>query len=68
MVYTVISVRISLLHVFTGIHACIVSIFLLYGSPFILHVLLLHVYSCISVTWLFPVIDNDFPVTEYMSC
>ena len=43
--YTVI----SCLH-FTVTHACIVSIFLSYGSPFILHVLLLHVYSCILVT------------------
>jgi len=61
-------VHISLLHIFTGIHALIVSIFLSYGSPYILHVLLLHVSSCIPVTWLFPVIDIDILIIRYMSC
>jgi len=58
--YTVI----SYLHI-TVTHACIVSIFLSYGSLFILHVLLLHVYSCIPVAWLFSV--TDIPVTRYVS-
>ena len=61
--YTVI----SCLHI-TVTHALIVSIFLSYGSPFILHVLLLHVSSCIPVTWIFPVTDIDSPVTGYVSC
>jgi len=39
-----------LLHGFTGIHALIVSVFLLHGSLFILYELLLHGYSCIPVT------------------
>ena len=59
--YTVISCS----HI-TVTHACIISIFLSYGSPFILHVLLLHVYSCIPVAWLFLV--TDIPVTGYESC
>ena len=59
--YTII----SCLHI-TVTHACIVSIFLTYGSPFILHVLLLHVYSCIPVAWLFPI--TAILVTGYMSC
>jgi len=66
-------VLIPLLHRFTGIHALIVSIFMLHGSLFILHELLLHGYSCIPVTWLFlitwlfPVTDIDIPVTEHVS-
>jgi len=50
----------SCLHI-TVAHACMVSLFLSYGSLFILHV-----YSCLPVAWLFPVID--IPVTGYMSC
>ena len=37
-----------------------------YRSPFILHVLLLHVFSCIPGTWIFPVTDIVIPVTGYM--
>jgi len=37
-------------------HACMVSLFLFYVSPFILHVLLLHAYSCIPVTYCFPLL------------
>ena len=39
-----------LLHRFTSIHALIISVLLLHGSPFILHELLLHGYSCIHIT------------------
>jgi len=60
--YAFISCRISLLHVFTSIHACIVSIFLSYGSPLILHILLLHVYSFIPVTWFFLLLILIFPL------
>ena len=42
-----------LLHRFTGIHAIIVSAFLLHESLFILHGLFLYWYSYILVTWLF---------------
>jgi len=56
-------VHTSLLHIFTGIHALLVFIFLSYRSPFILHV-----PSCIPVTWIFLVTDIDIPVTGYMSC
>jgi len=41
---------------------------LLRGSLFISHELLLHGYSCIPVTWLFPVTDIDIPVTGHISC
>jgi len=51
----------SLLHGSTGIHALIISKFLLHGSLFILHELLLHEYSCIPVT------DLDILITEYVS-
>jgi len=50
----------------TVTHACMVSIFLSYGSPFILHVLLLHVYSCIPVTWLFPVTSIDILLIDIL--
>ena len=43
-------------------------IFLSYRSPFILHVLLLHVSSCMPVTWIVSVIDIDIHVTGYMNC
>ena len=46
--YTVISCSYIIV---TCIHW--ISIFLSYGSPFILHVLLLHVYSCIPITYCF---------------
>jgi len=39
--YVIILCFIPLLHRFTGIHALIVSVFLLYGSLYILHELLL---------------------------
>jgi len=58
----------QLLHGSTGIHVLIVSVFLLHGSLFILHELLLHEYSCIPVTWLFSVIDIDIPVTGHECC
>jgi len=35
-----------------------------YGSPFILHVLLLHVYSCIPVTYYFPLLILIFPLLD----
>ena len=57
----------SCLHIIVT-HACMISIFLSYGSLFTLHVFLLHVYSCIPVTWLFPVTDIDIPVTGHVSC
>ena len=57
-----------LLHIFTGIYALIVSIFLSHRSPFILHRLLLHVYSCIPATWLFSVTYIDIPVTGHECC
>ena len=57
----------SLWYKFTGIHALLVYIFLSYKSPCILHVLLLHVSSCILVIWLFPVTDIDIPVTGHES-
>ena len=50
-------VHTSLLHIFTGIHGLLVFIFWSYGSPFLLHVLLLHVSFCIPVTGIFPVTD-----------
>jgi len=59
-------VLISLLHRFTGIHALVVSVFLLHGSLFILHELLLHGYSCIPVTWLFFFTDIDIPITGHV--
>ena len=54
ILYTVISCSYNTSHRFTCMHALIVSVFLLHGS-----LLLLHVYSCISITWLFPVTDID---------
>jgi len=48
-----------LLYRLTDLHALIIYVFLLHRSWFIL---LLHGYFCISVTWLFPVIDIDIPV------
>ena len=47
----------------TNIHACVVAIFLSYGSPCILHVLLFHVtvsmlYACfLLLIWIFPLLD-----------
>jgi len=55
-------VHTSLLQIFIGIHACIVSIFLSYGSSLIVHVFLLHIYSCIPVTWLFSLLIIDSPL------
>jgi len=54
-----------LLHIFTVIHALIV-IFLSCGSPFLLHGLLLHVYSYHPITWLFPVTYIDIPITGHV--
>jgi len=58
----------SMWHIFSGIHAidyfCIPipwPLLLLYG-------LLLHRYSYILVTWLFPVTDIDTPVTGHECC
>jgi len=50
----------------TVTHACMVSLFLFYVSPFILHALLLHAYSCIPVTWLFPVTSIDILVIDIL--
>jgi len=47
----------------TSVHTCVVSIFLSYGSPCILHVLLFHVpvfmlYDCfLLLIWIFPLLD-----------
>jgi len=47
----------------TSVHACVGSIFLSYGSPCILHVLLFHVpvfmlYDCfLLLIWIFPLLD-----------
>jgi len=47
----------------TVTHACMVSLFLSYGSPFVLHVLLCHVtvfmlYDCfLLLIWIFPILD-----------
>ena len=49
-VHSYFHVLAPLLHRFTDIHALIVSVFMLQGSLFILHELLLHGYSCIPVT------------------
>ena len=57
-----------LLHRFTRMHAMIVFVFPLYWTLFMLYGLLLHEYSCILVTWLFPVTDTDIPVTGHVSC
>ena len=57
-------VHTPLLHIFTGIHVLIV-IFLFCGSPFLLHGLLLHVYFCKPITWLFPVTYIDILVTGH---
>ena len=46
----------------TVTHACMVSIFLSYGSPFILHVILM--YSCYMIVSRSVI---DIPVTGYMS-
>ena len=51
-----------------GMYALIVSVFLLRESLFILHEILLHGYSCILITRLFPVTDIDIPVTGHVSC
>jgi len=61
-------VHTSLLHRFTGIQALIVFVFLLHRSLFMSHGLLLHEYSCILVTWLFPVSNIDISVTGHMRC
>ena len=56
--YTVIScshITVTYVHL-TGIHACIVSIFLSYGSPFILHVLLCHVIPVFMLHDYFPLL------------
>jgi len=73
--HTVISCYSQLYHVHTlllhgsiGIHTLIISVFLLHGSLFIFHELLLHEYSCIPATWLFPVTDIDIPVTRHINC
>jgi len=55
----------ALLHMLTAqvYIACMVSLFLSYGSPFILHVLLCHVtvfmlYGCfLLLIWIFPLLD-----------
>jgi len=47
----------SLLHRLTDIHALVVSVFLLYGSLFIL---LLHEYSCIPLHDCFPLLISIF--------
>jgi len=52
------------LHIFIGIHALIV-IFLSCGSSFLLHGLLLHVYSCNHIAWLFLVTYIDILVTGH---
>ena len=47
----------------TVTHACMISLFLPYGSPFIVHVLLFHVtvfmvYDCfLLLIWIFPLLD-----------
>jgi len=46
----------------------IMSVFLLYGPSFIVHVLLEQVYSDIPVTWLCPVMDIGIPVTGHECC
>ena len=53
-----------LLHIFIGMHALIV-IFLSCESPFLLHGLLLRVYSCNAITWLFPVTYIDILITVH---
>jgi len=62
---TVTSCSTPLLYKLTGLHVLIVYLFLLHRSWFIW---LLRAYSCIPITWLFPVTDIDIPVTRYMSC
>jgi len=64
--YTVISCYTWLLHKFTSIHVLIISVFLLHGSLFILHELLLHRYFYIPFTWLFSITDIDIPVTGHV--
>jgi len=48
----------------TGIHACIISIFLSYGSPFILHVLLCHVIPVFLLHDYCPLLILIFPLLD----
>ena len=56
----------------TVTHACMVSLFLSYGSPFILHVLLCHVtvfrlYDCfLLLIWIFPILDMRAVDMQYV--
>ena len=53
----------------TVTHACMVSLFLSYGSLFLLHVLLFHAIPVFLLyDWLIPVTDLVIPGTGYMSC
>ena len=61
-------IHVPLLHRSTGILTQIVSVLLLHESQFILHELLLDEYSCIPITWLFPVIDIDILITGHVNC
>jgi len=63
--YTVIScshITVTFAHC-TSVHACIVAIFLSYGSPFILHVFLCNItvfmlYDCFMLLiWIYPILD-----------
>jgi len=55
-----VHVLISLLHGFTCIYVLNVLIFMLPGSLFLLHDLLLHDYFCIPVTWVFHTVHDYF--------
>ena len=57
----------------TSVHACVVSIFLSYESPCILHVLLFHVipvfllYDCfLLLIWIFPLLDMRIVDRRYV--
>ena len=52
----------------TVTHACMVSLFLTYGSPFILHVLLFHVISVFLFYDCFPLLILLFPLLDSISC